>query len=85
MCGIIGLKLFSEKPREIQEEKVRIGLATQFHRGPDATKQLTLGHAVLGHNRLAIIDLNERSNQPFLDPSGRYALIFNGEIYNYPD
>lgn len=85
MCGIIGLKLFSEKPKDLEVEQVRTGLQTQSHRGPDATKQLTLGNVVLGHNRLAIIDLNERSNQPFLDPSGRYALIFNGEIYNYPD
>ena len=85
MCGIVGLKFFSEKPKELEVEQVRLGLITQSHRGPDATMQLTLENTVLGHNRLAIIDLNERSNQPFLDPSGRYALIFNGEIYNYPD
>lgn len=85
MCGIIGLKLFSVRPKDLEVEQVRAGLQTQSHRGPDATKQLTLGNAVLGHNRLAIIDLNKRSNQPFLDTSGRYALIFNGEIYNYPD
>ena len=34
-------------------------------------------------NRLAIIDLSAKSNQPFIDNLGRYVLVFNGEIYNY--
>ncbi|MGK4569288.1 asparagine synthase (glutamine-hydrolyzing) [Flavobacterium sp. 3HN19-14] len=39
--------------------------------------------AFLGHNRLSIIDLSDDANQPFLDASGRFAMVFNGEIYNY--
>ena len=34
-------------------------------------------------NRLSIIDLSEEANQPFIDNSMRYVLVFNGEIYNY--
>lgn len=57
----------------------------QAHRGPDATGCYSdpRGAAVLGHNRLSIIDLSDAGRQPMWDASGRYALIFNGEIYNY--
>ena len=37
----------------------------------------------MGHNRLSIIDLNERSNQPLKSNNGRYIILFNGEIYNF--
>ena len=37
----------------------------------------------LGHRRLSIIDLSSRGHQPMLSPCGRYALTYNGEIYNY--
>jgi len=57
------------------------------HRGPDAEgfERLAVGvHEVeLGHRRLAILDLDARANQPMAWRSGRYRLVFNGEIYNY--
>ena len=53
------------------------------HRGPDATGYFSEGPVCLGHLRLSIIDLSAAANQPFTDSSGRYQLIFNGEIYNY--
>jgi asparagine synthase (glutamine-hydrolysing) len=57
------------------------------HRGPDGDGWEVLGCAAgpvtLGHRRLAIIDLSEAALQPMADPSGRFRLIFNGEIYNY--
>jgi len=63
-------------------------------RGPDSTKVILMDHDfkpsktktsnhALFFNRLSIVDLNERSDQPFLDE--RYILLFNGEIYNYKD
>lgn len=55
------------------------------HRGPDAEGIYQNEHIVLGHRRLSIIDLNSVSNQPFKSADGRYALVFNGEIYNYRD
>src|SRR5690554_290176 len=57
----------------------------QTHRGPDNTSVAVFGRMALGLNRLAVVDLEARSNQPFFDLSERYALIFNGEIYNYPE
>ena len=39
----------------------------------------------LAHTRLSIIDLSHASDQPMLDPEGRYALAYNGEVYNYVD
>jgi asparagine synthase (glutamine-hydrolysing) len=78
MCGIAGIV------GEYQENQLDAMLASQHHRGPDATgKYFDDGFVALGHNRLAIIDLSDQSNQPFVDNSGRYILVFNGEIYNY--
>ena len=57
----------------------------QKSRGPDHTGYLfDLKHGFFfAHNRLSIIDLNSRSNQPFCSVDGRYILTFNGEIYNH--
>ena len=78
MCGIAGII------GGYKESQLDAMLASQQHRGPDATgSYFDAGYAALGHNRLAIIDLSAQSNQPFIDNSGRYLIIFNGEIYNY--
>lgn len=79
MCGI----LFSSK-EGIDKDQFSNALALMKHRGPDAPCCLYQHKQfLLGHNRLSIVDLNERSNQPFFSDDGRYAIIFNGEIYNY--
>lgn len=57
--------------------------AVTKHRGPDGTAIFKSRGVTLGHNRLAIIDPDPRSNQPMTDASGRYTIVFNGEIYNY--
>ncbi len=78
MCGIAGII------GEYGDDQLGAMLLSQHHRGPDATgKYFDEGFVALGHNRLAIIDLLPQSNQPFRDNSGRYVLVFNGEIYNY--
>lgn len=78
MCGIAGIL---GTYNELQLDAM---LSSQHHRGPDATgKYFDVEYAALGHNRLAIIDLSPQSNQPFVDNSGRYIIVFNGEIYNY--
>ena len=78
MCGIAGII------GAFDTHQLDAMLLSQHHRGPDATgKYSDANFAALGHNRLAIIDLSAQSNQPFLDSSGRYVLVFNGEIYNY--
>ena len=78
MCGIAGII------GDFKTQQLDAMLLSQYHRGPDATgKYYDTYFAALGHNRLAIIDLSPQSNQPFFDHTGRYVLVFNGEIYNY--
>lgn len=83
MCGIAGIKLFNNLTSKTEEAKLYEALALQHHRGPDNTTVLLHGKAAMGHNRLSIIDTNVRANQPFTEDSGRYSIVFNGEIYNY--
>ena len=79
MCGI----LFTNRP-EIERADFAAALDTMRHRGPDAPGgYASHGHCQLGHNRLSIVDLNPRSNQPFYSHDRRHAIVFNGEIYNY--
>lgn len=62
-------------------------VASQYRRGPDnqAVKRIEGERvcAVLGHNRLSIIDLSAAGNQPMWDARGRFCVVYNGEIYNY--
>ena len=85
MCGIAGI---------IQPEKIYTGdtlsrmTASLAHRGPDgeALWQNEAGTVLLGHRRLAIIDLSPAAAQPmhFTGKNGsRYTIVYNGEIYNY--
>jgi asparagine synthase (glutamine-hydrolysing) len=58
------------------------------HRGPDGEGSLIApdDNAVLEHCRLAIIDPhNPDANQPFLSPDGRWAIVYNGEIFNFKE
>jgi len=55
------------------------------HRGPDSTGFFTGKGIQCGFNRLMIVDNDPQSDQPMLDSSGRYLLVFNGQIYNYKD
>jgi asparagine synthase (glutamine-hydrolysing) len=53
------------------------------HRGPDGNGTYSAAGVTLFHTRLAILDLSANGHQPMLTPDGRYALIFNGELYNH--
>ena len=53
------------------------------HRGPDHSAHWSDEDIALGHARLSIIDTGSSSNQPFWDETGRYCIVYNGEIYNY--
>lgn len=81
MCGIAGImRLNSASPAM---DRIQAMIRPMQHRGPDATGYYTDDHIALGHLRLSIVDLSDAANQPFTDPSGRYKIIFNGEIYNF--
>lgn len=58
-------------------------LRTMERRGPDGEGLVRSGRVILGHRRLAIIDLDPRANQPLSTTDRRFLISFNGEIYNY--
>jgi asparagine synthase (glutamine-hydrolysing) len=51
--------------------------------GPDNTSVLEEGPCQFGFNRLAILDTSDNGNQPLVSPSGRFVMVFNGEVYNF--
>lgn len=65
------------------DSSLKTGLSKLSRRGPDYEGIYKSNSVWLGHRRLSIIDLESRSNQPFLSLNGRYYITFNGEIYNY--
>ena len=81
MCGIYGM--VSERGVALRHPEVldRMGEALR-HRGPDGHAVLTNPSAVIGTERLRIIDLHERADQPFSAPGSQVWLECNGEIYN---
>ncbi|MGI8556096.1 MAG: asparagine synthetase B family protein, partial [Pyrinomonadaceae bacterium] len=85
MCGIAGL--ITQNP----ENKIGAMLKSIEHRGRD-DEGVYISEAfggneslktALGHRRLSIIDVSAAGHQPFFSADGRYALTYNGEIYNY--
>lgn len=86
MCGIAGFwqaKRSSEDPLRVLQAMT----ASLAHRGPDDS-----GHFFdsatgigLGFRRLAIVDLSPAGHQPMASASGRYTIIFNGEVYNFEE
>lgn len=86
MCGIAGIFGADYSQSELQE-RIRRMTGSLAHRGPDSDGIMVRAHEqiALGHRRLAIQDLSDAGAQPMLSPSGRYAVVFNGEIYNAPE
>lgn len=81
MCGFVGQINLNQT--EINTQGLSTAAKHIDKRGPDSQMQWQSKGAAFAFNRLAIIDLDPRSNQPFLDASGRYVIMFNGEIYNH--
>ncbi|MDO9082508.1 MAG: asparagine synthase (glutamine-hydrolyzing) [Humidesulfovibrio sp.] len=88
MCGIAGIldATGAFTPAELAEVAARMAGA-QAHRGPDdhGVWADPSGQLALGHCRLSILDLSPQGRQPMLSHCGRFALCYNGEIYNHAD
>lgn len=84
MCGIAGFCNFHGSVK-MQEENLEKMKQRMLHRGPDAGGSYVSedGKVALGHRRLSIVDLSEAGLQPMKSHSGRYVMVYNGEIYNY--
>lgn len=81
MCGINGIiSLDKDTDWSAYVQKMNQRLS---HRGPDDEGIYTQPGLALGHRRLSIIDLSAAGHQPMSDHTGRYTVVFNGEIYNY--
>src|SRR5580698_6145709 len=80
MCGFAGVIAWDERFR-VSRETLACMSARIAHRGPDGEGVWIDQEAALAHRRLAILDPDPRSNQPFTD--GQRWLLFNGEIYNF--
>ncbi|WP_455210890.1 N-acetylglutaminylglutamine amidotransferase [Kaarinaea lacus] len=82
MCGICGEIRFDHQSPEL--DTIHKMMAKLQRRGPDNAGEYRDGPLALGHRRLSIIDLSERSNQPIVDERLNLVIVFNGTIYNYP-
>lgn len=79
MCGILGVL----NPRDQDRVKFQGALDVIAHRGPDGEGRFEDDQVILGHRRLAIIDLSHDGDQPMVDAKTGVTIVFNGEIYNY--
>ena len=82
MCGIVGILDFSRL--QDMEGSLRRMLGIIRHRGPDAFGIYTNNKVGLGSTRLSIIDLNS-GDQPIHNEDRTVWVVFNGEIFNYPE
>ena len=80
MCAIAGIVGNNLKEDLDNLQKIQKSME---HRGPDNSSHHFLEPALFIHNRLTVIDLNTRANQPFFSNDKKKVIVFNGEIYNY--
>ena len=83
MCGLCGIfNVGTNEP--VRQPLLKAMADTIAHRGPDAEGFYTLGPIGLAHRRLSIIDL-EGGQQPMASADRSVVVVFNGEIYNFPE
>jgi asparagine synthase (glutamine-hydrolysing) len=85
MCGVVGFLSPGGFAGERAGQEVMQMANSLTHRGPDDAGQWIDANAgiALAHRRLSILDLSPAGHQPMHSASGRYVLVFNGEIYNH--
>jgi asparagine synthase (glutamine-hydrolysing) len=86
MCGINGIVAYHTASSAPEEGELLATRDAMRARGPDGSGAWWSAdrHCGLGHRRLSIIDLSNRAAQPMTSEDGRFVVVFNGEIYNYP-
>jgi len=87
MCGIAGCIDLNSNISPTDSGDIDRMIGSLIHRGPDdkgVWMDTDLGIA-MGHTRLSIQDLSDAGHQPMKSSSGRYIIVFNGEIYNFKD
>lgn len=82
MCGIAGISNLSSALAPPDQDAISRMIGALRHRGPDELGLYRDSRSALGHARLSIIDL-ALGQQPMLDESGRFVVVYNGELYNY--
>ncbi|UAY52229.1 asparagine synthase (glutamine-hydrolyzing) [Ferruginibacter albus] len=84
MCGIAG---YISLNNTISTEQLKQAAGTLQHRGPDAEGfYFSPDHKIgFAHRRLSVIDLSHAADQPMFSKSGRYCIIYNGEVYNFKE
>jgi asparagine synthase (glutamine-hydrolysing) len=82
MCGISGYYQQNLNLERLHLHKMSDAL---IHRGPDFTGYFQNESVGLAHNRLSILDLTSRANQPIASHDGRYVMVYNGEVYNFKE
>lgn len=84
MCGIAGIFNYHSSLEASDEQNVKKMLSLIHHRGPDESGVYMDKNLSIGSVRLSIVDLAS-GQQPMCDDSGRYWIVYNGEIFNYPE
>jgi asparagine synthase (glutamine-hydrolysing) len=87
MCGLAGILTVPGPDRGTLAEQARRMTSPLQHRGPDDSGLWADESAgvALGFRRLAILDLSPNGHQPMRSASGRFVIVFNGEVYNFQD
>lgn len=83
VCGFVG-KLNLDRNQPVPRELIRQMMAEIVHRGPDGEGDYLSGPVGLGHRRLSIIGI-ESGAQPMSNEDGTVWVVYNGEIYNFPE
>jgi asparagine synthase (glutamine-hydrolysing) len=85
MCGIVGLMMSGAHRADALEDLARRMSTLIAYRGPDDSGVWSepSGGVALGFRRLSIIDLSSAGHQPMRSATGRFTMVFNGEVYNY--
>ena len=81
MCGICGEVRFDGASPSVAAVSIMADVLAP--RGPDSAGVMVRGNVGLGHRRLRILDLSDKSQQPMVDPDLGLSLVFNGCIYNF--